>query len=913
MNDAGSAEPRELKVGGPVDPTEHLYVTRDADREFVDLLNRGEFVNIVTSRQMGKTSLVYHAMAQLTPQGYRFAYCDLATLRSESDPRRYFKTLVGELARELKLDIDLEAFWAQRASRAVSQGFIDFFRQALANLAGPVVVVLDEIDSTLELQFTDDLFTAIRSIYTGRPREASLKRLSFCLVGVATPNELIKNRRSTPYNIGRTIWLTDFDGKHDNLLPLAGSLSSEVSVADQVLDRVLYWTDGQPYLSAWMCENLRREGVLEPQAADALVERTFTSLDRLSHDPHFEQTQRFVSDRVVNGAEVLGLYERILHGERERDQAANVAYAHLKLSGLVKRDGNGVLVPRNRIYERLFNLEWVQKSRPKQELRRYRRFAYAATAVFLLGVTGSVYYYQTSVVPLQLEQAELRAQQVARKALEDLQVTLSGDPRGWTDVLLPPQDPAKVLEQAIPHLVTISRGHEAQALSLDLSGVPAVDVNTLAPLTELRRLNLMGTKVADCRPLAKLSGLQALDISSTPVSGLSSLAALANLKELDASMTGVSDLTSLSALTNLNQLHVSFTRVSDLAPVRSLSRLQRLDVSNTPVKNLDPLSGLGGLRELNISRTKVEDLSPLQGLTSLRTLALDGLGITDFNADGHIPHLKVLQDPTPRKTGAAYRPGESFRDCRECPQMVVVPDGRFTMGSPKEEAGRADDEGPQHAVTIAEAFAVGTYEVRFDEWLLCVQAGRCRPVPDAGRGRGVRPVINVSWDDAQRYVDWLADKTGQPYRLLTEAEWEYAARADTKGPRYWTEQENACAYANVYDAQGENKYKFGWDRFDCDDGYPDTAPVGAFQPNAFGLYDMLGNVWEWVADCHHDSYRRAPVDGSAWVTKDCELRVDRGGGWGDGPQVVRSADRSRDSPEGRDDGLGFRVARTLTP
>ena len=592
-----------------------------------------------------------------------------------------------------------------------------------------------------------------------------------------------------------------------------------------------------------------------------------------------------------------------------------MAYAHLKLSGLVKRDGNGVLVPRNRIYERLFNLEWVQKSRPKKELRRYRRFAYAAAAVIVVGLVAVGGYYQQVVAPLQ-------SQDEARKELERLQVTLRSDESGLTEVGLPAQDAPRALEQAIPHLTTISSGPEAQALSLDLSGVDKIDLKTLAPLTGLQRLSLMGTKVDDLSPLAELIGLQELDISSTPINDLAALAPRVfsrpqfrppNLKRLSASMTGVKDLSPLNHSANLESLDVSATAVTDLTPLAQVTTLQQLDVSSTPVKDLAPLIGLTRLTELNISRTAVEDLAALGKLKDLRTLALDGLGITDFKAEGHNPDLKVRQDSARRKPAAAFKPGESFRDCRECPQMVVVPAGRFNMGSPKEEAGRSDDEERQHTVTMARPFAVGKYEVRFDEWLLCVQDGRCRPVPDEGWGRSLRPVINVSWDDAQRYVDWLADKTGQPYRLLTEAEWEYAARTGTKGPRYWTEQENACAYASVYDAQGKNKYKLDWDSFDCDDGYPDPAPVGAFQPNAFGLYDMLGNVWEWVEDCYHDSYQGAPVDGSAWVTKDCEYRVDRGGGWLSIPQFVRSASRLRDSPGIRINRLGFRVARALTP
>ena len=176
----------------------------------------------------------------------------------------------------------------------------------------------------------------------------------------------------------------------------------------------------------------------------------------------------------------------------------------------------------------------------------------------------------------------------------------------------------------------------------------------------------------------------------------------------------------------------------------------------------------------------------------------------------------------------------------------------------------------------------------------------------------MRPVINVSWDDAQRYVDWLSGTTGQTYRLLTEAEWEYAARAGTRGPRYWIKQENACAYA-AFTIQGKPSTTTPWDSFDCDDGYSATAPVGEFQPNAFGLYDMLGNVWEWVEDCFPGSYQGAPIDGKAWVAKYCLFRMSRGGGWYSKPLFVRSANRNWFSPVLRKDYLGFRVARKLTP
>jgi len=249
---------------------------------------------------------------------------------------------------------------------------------------------------------------------------------------------------------------------------------------------------------------------------------------------------------------------------------------------------------------------------------------------------------------------------------------------------------------------------------------------------------------------------------------------------------------------------------------------------------------------------------------------------------------------------AAARPGTEFRDCDTCPEMVVIPAGSFMMGSPASEEGRSDSEGPQHAVTISQPFAAGRYEVTFDEWDTCVREGGCGHQPhDQGWGRGRRPVINVSWNDAQQYMNWLSKKSGKNYRLLTEAEWEYATRAGTTSRYYWGDSDtDICRYASV-DKGGDG----------C--GTNRTSSVGSRQPNAFSLYDMLGNVWEWVEDCWNANYNGAPRDGSAWTAGDCGRRVLRGGSWGSYPQLARSADRDGFDPSFRGNYDGFRVARTL--
>jgi len=253
------------------------------------------------------------------------------------------------------------------------------------------------------------------------------------------------------------------------------------------------------------------------------------------------------------------------------------------------------------------------------------------------------------------------------------------------------------------------------------------------------------------------------------------------------------------------------------------------------------------------------------------------------------------------------KPGDSFKDCPDCPEMVVVPAGSFMMGSRAGEASRSNVEGPQRKVTIAKPFAVGKFEVTFAEWDACVTAGGCKHKPeDQGWGRGKRPAIYVSWDDVTKeFLPWLSRKSGKSYRLLTEAEWEYAARAGTTTPfstggTITTDQANFNGnYTYGGSAKGEDRKK--------------TVEVGSFKPNGFGLHDMHGNVWEWVEDCYKDSYAGALTDGSAVTSSGCTQRVHRGGSWINDPWGLRSAFRDKYAPGPRSDLIGFRLARTLSP
>jgi formylglycine-generating enzyme required for sulfatase activity len=289
----------------------------------------------------------------------------------------------------------------------------------------------------------------------------------------------------------------------------------------------------------------------------------------------------------------------------------------------------------------------------------------------------------------------------------------------------------------------------------------------------------------------------------------------------------------------------------------------------------------------------------------------------------------VLLSGGPALAKARVEPGQTLRDCAQCSELVVLPGGSFVMGSPETEPGRDPAEGPQRSVRIA-SFALAKFDVTRGQWKQFVEATK-RPVAAGCEWAGFprdqsaraswrdlgfaqtddHPVVCVSWDDAQAYVAWLSKRTGKHYRLPTEAEWEYAARAGSATIYPWGNKASHD-FANYGADDCCSELAAGKDR------WLNTSPVGSFAPNAFGLYDMVGNVWQWVQDCYVDTYANAPVDGSAVETANCKFRSLRGGTWGDTPDLIRPAFRNWAPPprwpsdwEYRSGGVGFRVARSI--
>jgi formylglycine-generating enzyme required for sulfatase activity len=312
--------------------------------------------------------------------------------------------------------------------------------------------------------------------------------------------------------------------------------------------------------------------------------------------------------------------------------------------------------------------------------------------------------------------------------------------------------------------------------------------------------------------------------------------------------------------------------------------------------------------------------------------------------DRYLFRISVLMFAALQSLAAAQEPprrasGSVFKDCADCPEMVVIPAGRFLMGTAHGEEEREalsyqfrDRSQPRHEVHI-KGFSAGRFEITRGQYRLFAEAtGRSSdgcfvwtgsefekdPAKD-WRDPGYpqedsHPVVCVSWDDASDYARWLTVKTGNDYRLLTEAEWEYAARAGTTTTRFWGDDGNrSCDYANGADLTTAAKVRGArnWPVANCNDRYAYTAPVGSYRANAFGLYDMLGNAWEWTHDCWNGNYDGAPMDGSEWASGDCSLRAVRGGSWEDAPVGLRAAYRVGSPTVIRVYLRGFRVARAM--
>jgi WD40 repeat protein len=359
-------------TGGTLQSDARCYVQRKTDDELLQSLKRGEFCYVLTSRQMGKSSLMVRTAARLREEGTTVAILDLTEIGQNVTPEQWYKGLLSVLCEQLNIEDDLSDFWQEHRALGPLQRWMKALRElVLARRSDQIVIFIDEIDAVRSLPFsTDEFFAGIREFYNRRTEHPDLMRLTFCLLGVATPSDLIRDTRTTPFNIGHRIELDDFT--EAEAAPLARGLGKEDGTAERLMKRILYWTHAHPYLTQRLCRAVAEEArAVSPDGVDRMCKELFLSPRARERDDNLLFVRERILRSEVDLAGLLDLYGNVRRGKRVNDDEANPLISLLRLSGITRVE-NGRLRVRNRIYERVFDRTWVTDSMPDAERRRQR-------------------------------------------------------------------------------------------------------------------------------------------------------------------------------------------------------------------------------------------------------------------------------------------------------------------------------------------------------------------------------------------------------------------------------------------------------------------------------------------------------------------------------------------------------------
>jgi formylglycine-generating enzyme required for sulfatase activity len=846
-------------VGGTLGGNATSYIQRPLDRELLRLTLAGEYCNVLAARQMGKSSLMVRTAQKLREHGVHPIIIDITAIGSSVSAAEWYFGLVSRLARELNLDIDEQDWWRSAGEKSPVQRLSDFLRDVvLEQIHEPVVVFMDEIDSTLKLDFTDDFFAAIRAMYNARSRDEVYKRLTFILLGVARPGDLIKDRTRTPYNIGINVDVTDF--QIDELGSFRRVLDESFPDRGRdILQWVLDWTGGQPYLTQKLCSEIMesREESVSKSNIDSLVEAIF-----LSDQARTETNLRAIRDRIQNSPyliEMLGVYKRVLAGKRIAAEERSIAQNELKLTGLLRVSPQGILQVRNQIYARIFDASWAKNSIPASVSNRRLVAAISSIAVVAIALAGFFYYRQVNQA-IEI-QAETYVDNFNNSSSQEVRISnlagLFGLGGGYE-------------EQALALFQSLN--YEDQLALFDLAtpdnvgdGLVTVVNGVYQSMQDTTNGNALLTAMANTLEGTNASGAVGLVIEINAWVDGRKAAAQGQYEVAVASLTTAWDRSEQRG--NLN-------------PSALLDRAQ----AYIALKQYDD-----ALKDLEIVATQnQEDQVEIQHLV-FGDEAL--LSYFRENYERYPEIVNIISIPTPAMTATPV-PSVGIGTSKVSPvdgmTLLYVPEGEFSMGS----EGSYSNESPVRNVYL-DAYWIDKTEVTNYMYTMCVNDMKCNipfkseQHPNDYYGNSEYdnfPVVYVAWDDANKYCKWAGR------RLPTEAEWEKAAS--------WNEIKM-------------EKYVYPWGNEPSCEGInlcgKNIDQVGSFQNDSspYGILDMGGNVDEWVFDWFY-LYEVLPTVNPVASTPR-QYRILRGGTYNsDG---VPTTFRNWVNPLSSNGGTGFRCAQ----